>query len=727
MMSRVLIFSFLLAIAKIGFGQDQTDTIKTKRLQEVVVKGQRLFDMERLPPVDGTYIWSGKKSEVINVQSLNANIAEKTPRQIFAKVPGVFVYDMDGSGNQVNISTRGLDPHRGWEFNTRTNGSITNSDVYGYPASHYSIPMEAVDRIELVRGTGALQYGAQFGGMLNYVTKRPDTTRAIVFESVNSAGSFGLLSTFNSVSGTLGKFQYLAYYSKRVSNGYRDNGRTEYDAQSLMLIYSPTKQLKFTAELSRSNYVYQIPGPLTDSMFYADPRQSTRSRNYFNPEIWIPSFTANWSFSHKTRISWRTSAVLGYRNSVMFDKPANVVDAIDPVTLTYAPRQVDIDNFNSYTSELRVLHSYSLFDLESSLAAGMQYFNNDLHRKQQGKGTTGTDFDLTLIEPAWGRDLHFKTKNLAFFLENRFQVSPALSITPGVRVETGKSIMTGTISYYDPKELPNTIEHHFPLFGVNAEYQLKKGHMIYAGWSQAYRPVVFKDIIPASVYEKADKNLKDAYGYNLEAGFRGNAKSWRWDVSLFRLQYNNRLGSQAMYDESGTFYLYRTNIGNSVTDGAELFVEYGVNWSENINVALFTSTAFFNSRYTDARIRSGNDNVNISGNKVESVPDVITRNGLTVRAYSSSITFLYSYTGKTYADALNTEIPLPNGAVGLVPAYGLLDINASFRILNQIVLRVNVNNVTNKQYFTKRPSFYPGPGVWSSDGRSVVVTIGFNI
>jgi Fe(3+) dicitrate transport protein len=109
------------------------------------------------------------------------------------------------------------------------------------------------------------------------------------------------------------------------------------------------------------------------------------------------------------------------------------------------------------------------------------------------------------------------------------------------------------------------------------------------------------------------------------------------------------------------------------------------------------------------------------------VPDVITRNGLTVRAYSSSITFLYSYTGKTYADALNTEIPLPNGAVGLVPAYGLLDINASFRILNQIVLRVNVNNVTNKQYFTKRPSFYPGPGVWPSDGRSVVVTMGFNI
>jgi hypothetical protein len=33
----------------------------------------------------------------------------------------------------------------------------------------------------------------------------------------------------------------------------------------------------------------------------------------------------------------------------------------------------------------------------------------------------------------------------------------------------------------------------------------------------------------------------------------------------------------------------------------------------------------------------------------------------------------------------------------------------------------------DKQYFTKRPQFYPGSAVWSSDGRSVVVTIGFNI
>lgn len=103
--------------------------------------------------------------------------------------------------------------------------------MYGYPPGHYSMPMEAVEKIELVRGTGSLQYGAQFGGMLNYVSKQPDTTKAISLESINSIGSFGLHSTYNAVSGTVGKFQYYAYYSKRKSDGYRDNSKSDYDAQ----------------------------------------------------------------------------------------------------------------------------------------------------------------------------------------------------------------------------------------------------------------------------------------------------------------------------------------------------------------------------------------------------------------------------------------------------------------------------------------------------------------
>lgn len=716
--------------------QQAEDSIKTKQLNEVLIRSNRFRQSGHLPTIQNAHLWTGKKNEVINVENLDVNVADKTPRQIFSRIPGVFVYDMDGTGNQTNISTRGLDPHRGWEYNIRKNGIITNSDMYGYPASHYSMPMEAVERIELVRGTGSLQYGAQFGGMLNYVSKKPDSTRAITFESINTLGSFNMLSTYNAIGGTIGKVQYYAYYNKRVSDGYRNNSTTDFDAQSFLVIYSPTKNLSLKAELARSNYIYRIPGPLTDSMFRADPKQSSRTRNYFNPEIYVPSLSLDWKLGDRTYLSWVVSAVLGARNSVQFDKLATVKDAIDPVTLNYAARQVDIDHFNSYTSELRVLHQYNIGKTQNTLSAGLQVFNNDLHRQQLGKGTTGSDFDLTLTDPAWGRDLHFKTQNIAIFAENSFGILPNLNVTPGIRVEIGKSDFSGTTNYYDQDELPNKIGHNFPLLAISADYLLRPNHDFYAGWSQAYRPVLFKDIIPASTYEVIDKDLKDAIGYNLEAGYRGNYKDLRWDVSVFQLRYDNRLGSlEQTNPDNGLTYIYRTNIGNSVTNGAEIFIEYNHRISNKVSFTLFTSTALFDARYQNAILRSGkngggssqSENIDISGNKVETVPDVITRNGFTFRYSRASVSFLYSYTSESYADALNTEKPSASGAVGLVPSYGLLDINASVKITQGMLVRLNLNNVADRQYFTKRPSMYPGVGVWSSDGRSVNVTIALKI
>lgn len=724
-MKRHVTFLMVLFCCTKLMGQEG-DTIKGKTLDEVKVKTQ-LNTVERLPVITGTKLWSGKKSEVLNVAGIDANIAEKTPRQIFAKVPGVFVYDMDGSGNQINISVRGLDPHRGWEFNIRKNGVLTNSDMYGYPASHYSMPMEAVDRIELVRGTGSLQYGAQFGGMLNYVTKQADTTKKLGFETINSVGSFGLLSTYNAVSGRMGKMDYYAYYSKRVSDGYRDNSKTDYEAQAFMLLYNISNKLKLKAELARSNYVYQIPGPLTDSMFHADPRQSTRSRNYFNPDIYVPSLNLEWDLSYRTKLSVTTSAVLGARNSVQFDKPADVKDSINAQTMQYNVRQVDVDHFNSYTLDAGILHQYNLFNRKDALTAGIQLFNNDLHRQQQGKGTTGSDFDLTLTAPQWGRDLHFKTKNIALFIENNFSLSDKLTISPGIRWEHGHSDMSGYISYYGEDDLPNTIKHDFALLGLNTQYQVNKNSNFYAGFAQSYRPVIFKDIIPASVYEVADKNLKDAYGYTVEAGYRGNIKGFKWDVSVFHLAYKNRLGSLSMQNDTGAYILYRTNIGNSATNGVELFTEYGFNINNKLYLSIFTSSAWMDARYKKAFVKSGNTNVNIDGNKVESTPAIISRNGITAKFFNASISLLYSYTAKSYADALNTVQPSYNGAVGLVPAYGLLDINSSYRFNERFMLRLNVNNILNKQYFTKRPTFYPGPGIWSSDGRSVNVSVGIKI
>ncbi len=633
---------------------------------------------------------------------------------------------MDGTGNQVNIATRGLDPHRGWEFNIRKDGVIINSDMYGYPASHYNIPMEAVERIELVRGTGSLQYGAQFGGMLNYISKQP-SAKPFSFESINTVGSYGLLSTFNSVSGTAGKLSYYAWFNNKNNSGYRKNSDSKYNAQNVSLFYQFSSKLLLKAEWTRSDYTIHLAGPLTDAMFKSDPQMSTRARNYYNPIINIPSLTFDWSPGVNTRVLLTTSAVLGSRNSVLFDRLANVADTINKQTLQYNNRQVDIDHFNSYTSELRILHHYQLVGMHNTITGGVQYMNNDLHRQQLGKGTTGNDYDLTLVTPGFSRDMHFKTNNVALFAENKWTLSSRLSVNTGFRVERGTTDLTGIINYYNAADVPNTIKHHFPLFGISGQYKLTGTTNFYAGWSQAYRPVIFKDIIPASVYEVSDKNLKDAKGYNLEGGFRGTWKVLSWDVNYFRLLYKNRLGTVALKNSAGQDIIYRTNIGNSVNNGIEFFLQTDLKLTSRAALTIFTSTAYMNAVYRNAAVRSGTVNVDVSGNKVESAPSWQSRNGATLKFSRYILTLLHSYTSSTFADALNTVVPNAAGSAGQVPAYHIFDANAQVRLNSSLNLRLNLNNAFNKQYFTKRPQFYPGPGIWPSDGRTVSATIGIRL
>lgn len=728
MKKTLLTVPVFLFLAGTVFSQHLTDSGRTRTLEPILIEGEKnQEDIDRLPPVKDTYIFSGKKNEVILLTKSPAGLTEKYGRQVFAKVPGVFVYDMDGTGNQMNISTRGLDAHRSWEFSIRKDGILTTSDTYGYPASHYNIPMEAVDHIELVRGTGSLQYGAQFGGMLNYVSKQPDSTKKFSFESINTAGLYSLLSTYNCISGTIGKFRYSVWFNVKYNNGYRKNSDSRYDSEGISLYYDVSKKLQFKIDYTHSNYLIHLAGPLTDSMFYADPQMSTRSRNYYNPNIHIPSLTMNWKITPSTHLRFTASAVLGVRNSVMYDKPANIADTINPVTLQYSNRQVDIDHFNSYTFELRLSQSYQLLKHKSTLVAGVQYMNNNLWRRQQGKGTTGSDFDLTLVDPAWGRNMRYQTNNLAIFAENLWQFTDNLSVTTGIRGEIGQTDMTGTLSYYPDSAFPTTISHMFPLFGAGIQYAFNSSMNLYAGWSQAYRPVIFKDIVPASLYEVTDKNLKDANGHNAEIGFRGQWKFLKWDVSFFHMLYNNRMGTLAQTDTAGNLLLYRTNIGNSMTNGVELFVEGDFKFGKKWMFSLFTSTSFMDARYLDATIKSGNTNVDISGNKVESVPDWISRNGITLSYAMISLSALYSYTSSSFADPLNTVTPSSSGAVGVVPAYHLLDMHLAVQLVKKVKLQLNVNNMLDQHYFTKRPQFYPGPGIWSSDGITFSTTVSVKI
>lgn len=125
-----------------------------------------------MPDLKNNVIYTGKKNEVIQLNRLNADLSTNNTRQVFAKVPGMSIWENDGSGIQVGVATRGLSPNRSWEFNVRQNGYDISSEVFGYPETYYTPPMEALEKIEVIRGAASLQYGPQFGGLLNYRIKK---------------------------------------------------------------------------------------------------------------------------------------------------------------------------------------------------------------------------------------------------------------------------------------------------------------------------------------------------------------------------------------------------------------------------------------------------------------------------------------------------------------------------------------------------------------------------
>lgn len=706
------------------------DTLINKTLDSITVNSWlRNTAPKYMPEIEGASIYAGKKTNTLQPDPDQANLAQNVTRMAFAKIPGLNVWDMDGAGTQVNVGSRGTDTHRSIEMNMRQNGYNTNSDMFGYPEDHYTPPMQAIERIELVRGSAALQFGSQFGGMLNYVMKQGDSTKPFGFESEQTAGSQSFFNSYNAVGGTKGKIDYYAYYDNRSGNGWRPNAQFNYHAYYANIRYHFGTKGTLALQFSRMDYVQQIAGGQTDAQFYSNSRQSNRARNFFNPEINIPSLLFNYQLGRQTSLAITTHALFGQRNSVQFINTPDIRDTINPALGAYNPRQVDRDYYNGFTTEARVLHRYKLGRLTSSLAGGVRYFTELTKRRQKGVGTTGSDFDLSLVKP-YGIDLRLHSTNYAAFAENLFQLTPQLSVTPGLRYEIIRTKMDGVINN---ASYPITYRgnRNFPLAGVGVQYQVKGLGQVYANWSQAYRPYLYANVTPATQVDQIDPNLKDSKGYDADLGFRGNYKEvLQFDVNLFYLYYGNRIGLLSEKNAT-TSYLLTTNIGNAVSKGGEAYAEisFGKMFYGRypvFDVRLFNSFSYTHARYTSGQLNNNGVNKGLTGNRVEGVPDYINRAGINILYKQFSTFFQWSYVGKSFTDANNTVFS-PNGSVGVVPDYHLLDWSASWHFLKSYHLSAGINNLANKAYFTRRITMYPGPGILPADGRTFYVSLGLKL
>ena len=290
----------------------------------------------------------------------------------------------------------------------------------------------------------------------------------------------------------------------------------------------------------------------------------------------------------------RVSAVLGPRSSVQFVGLADRTDTADPASGEYAPRQVDIDRYQSYTAEFRLVRPWRAGSVDQILAAGLSVSDNDMHRRQQGVGTGGEDYDLSVPAAGFARDIHYRTTNGALYLEDLIRVTPTWSIVPGARLEVGRTNLLGRLAYYDPEETPREIDHRYPLIGIRTSYRPSIWTEIYGGWSEAYRPQVMKDVLPANELEQTDPDLDDSRGWTLEAGVRGSTGARViYDVNVFELRVNDRFGTILRAGPGGDPLLFRTTVGSIRTRGVEASIEALLFQGGGTFLRLHTATSYF--------------------------------------------------------------------------------------------------------------------------------------
>jgi len=732
---------------RITVQQRETRTIdiiiaeSSQQLTEVnVLRAKGLPERQTLPDVTTTAIFAGKKTEVITLSALDANLVTNNSRQIFSKTPGVTVWESDGSGMQVGVAVRGLSPNRSWEFNVRQNGTDISSDPFGYPEAYYNPPMEAVDRIELVRGGASLQFGPQFGGLLNYVLKPAAQDKPFSLETQQTVGSYGLFSTYNRISGTVGRFQYNAYGHYRQANGWRENSRYGIFNGYGSVSYAVTNRLRLTAELTRMYNESQQPGGLTDAQFAQNAQASSRARNWFSAPWTVPVLTAEYAFSEQTRLTANVHGLLAQRNTIGFTSAITTPDALNAAG-QFANRQIDRDHYRNWGTELRLITGYTVFGKKQTLSTGIKYFDGNTRRQQQGKGDTGNDFNLNLQTDRFPRDMNLSVTNVAVFAENLFRITDRFSITPGLRLESLSNDISGRFSLNTNSSengVTQQCSRRFLLAGVGADYKLPGGITLYGNASQAYRPITFSDLTPTAVTDfVVDPNLRDARGYTLDAGLRGAVKNYlTFDIGYFYLNYNDRIGTVTLLNDANKPYQFRTNLGRSVSQGVEAYLEFDpvvalAGHSKAGYLSLFASVGYTDARYRSLRtsvVQNGQvTETNLADRRVENAPAFTGRFGATYRYRSLTVTGLLNRVSMAYSDANNTETPTANGQTGPIPAYQVLDVSASLNLKKRYLIRAGINNLTDARYFTRRSGGYPGPGILPADGRTAYLSVGIRL
>ena len=192
---------------------------------------EELFSMslQELMDVEVEVMTAGKTPEKIAEIPASVVLIERedierygytTVEEILSYIPGLYPTN-DYSWDGVNFGVRGF-----WSGVVGRNiillvNGINQVDDYqaNSPITQVNVPVEAIDRIEVIRGPMSVMYGAgAFFGVINIITNNADNNYYKGIVDV-SAGSQGTKKTIAGIRGKSEKYEFVVNASLRSTNG----------------------------------------------------------------------------------------------------------------------------------------------------------------------------------------------------------------------------------------------------------------------------------------------------------------------------------------------------------------------------------------------------------------------------------------------------------------------------------------------------------------------------
>lgn len=684
-------------------------------------------------------------STVVNARDLDAQ-RPYSVRESLQAVPGLHVVGEDAFGLNLNIGVRGLDPRRTSRTLLLEDGMPIHLAPYSDPSAHYHTPLERVERIEVIKGSGQNVHGPQtVGGVINFVT-RP-VPRRFAGEAELAAGtrSFTRVGAGLGSGGDWGGWRIDAL--QRQGDGTRDGNRHRVRDLGAKAEFDLTPNQSLRVKLGHYEEDSKFgEGGLDQARFDADPYQNAFRNDVFELERTAFQAVHDVDFGGGAKLStqayYQKTDRASYRQldavvepevdngvaekefeELRFDEVgsdgsglvASCPEGIDYTVpggwehyASVCGNQMRPRSYEFYGVEPRLQWAFEAGGLRQELVAGVRVHQERINRKRFNGAfpTARPDSPGTGLRD----EFEIETDALAGYVQNTVYAGN-WSVTPGIRYESYRQRNTISQDEFAPVDPPvrSSQRNTEWLPGLGVTWFGLPGTTIFAGVHRGIAPPRPDANLPPGDPElrKVDPELST----NVEIGVRSSPRrGLQLEATLFQIDFKNQILPGYAVGLAQTF----ANAGRTLNRGVELGgrADFGTLAGMSHNVYLAGSlthlaTARFDSDLLSPDFGDADETtnfVNVRGNRLPYAP----RNLLAAQlgfehAMGWSAQLGLTHVGAQYSDAVNSVTPAADGQSGRIPAYTLVNLSANLPLKAQgLTLYASVTNLADRKYLVSR-------------------------